>query len=100
MKFRIIPFESTEEQSSEASDDSFHSTNDDFLQHDENLEPMANKDEAAAYVELVAWEEEKEVLWSWSSISYIFVAYRVKFLSCTVHLIFRRKCLLGDFRQK
>ena len=41
-------FESTEQQSSE---DSFHSTNDDFLPYDENLEPMANEQEAAAYVE-------------------------------------------------
>ena len=58
-------FESTEEQSSEASEDSFHSTTDDFLPYDENLEPMANEEEAAAYVEQVAREEEEEeILWS------------------------------------
>jgi len=58
-------FESAEEQSSEASKDSFHSTTDDFLPYDENLEPMANEQEAAAYVEQVAWEEEEEeILWS------------------------------------
>ena len=58
-------FESTEEQSSEASEDSFHSTTDDFLPYNENLEPMANEEEAAAYVEQVAWEEEEEeILWS------------------------------------
>ena len=52
-------FESTEEQSSEASEDSFHSTTDDFLLYDENLEPMANEQEAAAYVEQVARKEEE-----------------------------------------
>ena len=58
-------FESTEEQSSEASEDSFHSTTDDLLPYNENLEPMANEEEAAAYVEQVAWEEEEEeILWS------------------------------------
>ena len=58
-------FESTEEQSSEASKDSFHSTTDDFLPYDENLELMANEQEAAAYVKQVAREEEEEeILWS------------------------------------
>ena len=58
-------FESTEEQSSETSEDSFHSTIDDFLPYAENLKPMANEQEAAAYVEQVAREEEEEqILWS------------------------------------
>ena len=58
-------FENNEEQSSEASEDSFHSTIDDFLPYDENLKPIANEQEAAAYVEQVAREEEEEeILWS------------------------------------
>lgn len=56
--------ESSEEQSSKASEGSFHSTNEDFLPYDESLEPIANEQEAAAYVEQVAQEEEEEeILW-------------------------------------
>ena len=84
-------FESTEEQSSE---DSFHSTNDDFLPYDENLEPMTNEQEAAAYAEQVAREEEEEeIIWSRFSgeegmeSCYIFVAARRKSYLCTVHLM-------------
>ncbi|XP_078356492.1 uncharacterized protein LOC144641349 [Oculina patagonica] len=56
--------ESIEEQSSEASEGSFHSTNEEFLPYDESLEPVANEQEAAAYVEQVALEEEEEeILW-------------------------------------
>jgi len=93
-------FENNEEQSSEASEDSFHSTIDDFLPYDENLKPIANEQEAAAYVEQVAREEEEEeILWSRFSgeeggrklvcitICYIFDADRRKSYLCTVHLI-------------
>ena len=83
-------YESNEEQSSESSEDSFHSTTDVFLPYDENLEPMPNEQEAAAYVKQVAREEEEEeILWSrfsreegvesWSVLlCYILVAARRK----------------------
>ena len=57
--------ESSQEQSSEASDDSFVSANEDLLPYDENIEPIATKKEAAEYQEQVAQEEEEdEMLWS------------------------------------
>ena len=67
------------EQSSEASDDSFGSANEDlalvaiegeaagedFLPYDQTLEPIATEEEAAEYDEQIAQEEEeKEILWS------------------------------------
>ena len=74
------------EQSSEASEDSFVSANkdvspydenlesiateeeaagEDFLPYDETLEPIATEEEAADYDEQVAQEEEEaEILWS------------------------------------
>ena len=57
--------DSSREQSSEASEDSFVSANEDFLPYDENIEPIATEQEAAEYREQVAQEEdEEEILWS------------------------------------
>ena len=57
--------ESSGEQSSEASEDSFVSAGGDFLPYDENVEPIATEQEAAEYHEQVAQEEEEEeILWS------------------------------------
>ena len=56
--------DSSREQSSEASEDSFVSANEDFLPYDENVEPIATEQEVAEYREQVAQEEEEEeVLW-------------------------------------
>ena len=57
--------DSSREQSSETSEDSFVSANEDFLPYDENVEPIATEQEAAKYREQVAQEEEEEeILWS------------------------------------
>ncbi|KAK3744270.1 hypothetical protein QZH41_019936 [Actinostola sp. cb2023] len=45
---------------SDTSSESFHSTNEDFLPYDEDLEPIPNEQEAAEYVMEVARENEEE----------------------------------------
>jgi len=94
-------FENTEEQSFEASEDSFHSTTDDFLPYDENLEPMANEQEAGALICRASCpgrrgrgDSLKQVFRGRGggklvciTICYIFVADRWKSYSCPVHLI-------------
>ena len=45
---------------SDISSESFHSTNEDFLPYDEDLEPIPNEQEAAEYVMEVARENEEE----------------------------------------
>ena len=53
LKCPIIPCsessESSQEQSSEASGDSFVSASEDFLPYDENVEPIAKEQEATEY---------------------------------------------------
>jgi len=45
---------------SDISSESFHSTNEDFLPYDEDLEPIPNEQEAAEYGTEVARENEEE----------------------------------------